>query len=31
MYLENEENKDLPKIIEKKIDRWEVVASLSDG
>lgn len=31
LYLNNEENKDLPKIIEKKTERWEVIASLSDG
>ena len=31
LYLNNKENSDLPKIIEKKTDRWEVIASLSDG
>jgi DNA topoisomerase-2 len=31
LYLQNEENKDLPKIIEAKQARWEVIASLSDG
>ena len=31
LYLKSEENKDLPKIVEKKQDRWEVIASLSDG
>lgn len=32
-YLTNEESKreELPKIIEKKTDRWQVIASLSDG
>lgn len=31
LYLKNEENRELPKIIEQKHERWEVVASLSDG
>jgi len=31
LYLNNKENMDLPKIIEKKTDRWEIIASLSDG
>ena len=31
LYLKSEENKDLPKIVEKKQERWEVIASLSDG
>ena len=31
LYLSTVENKTLPKIIEKKSDRWEVVCSLSDG
>lgn len=31
LYLKNNENKELPKIVEKKNDRWEVVASTSDG
>lgn len=31
LYLKSDENKELPKIIEKKQDRWEVIASLSDG
>lgn len=31
LYLSTHENKTLPKIIEKKTDRWEVVCSLSDG
>lgn len=33
LYLQNEESKmnNLPKIVEKKSDRWEIVASLSDG
>ena len=31
LYLKIDENKDLPKIVEKKQDRWEIVASLSDG
>lgn len=31
LYLNNEENKELPKIIEQKQDRWEFIASLSDG
>lgn len=32
MYLQTEEHKELPKIIEKgNNERWEVVASLSDG
>jgi DNA topoisomerase-2 len=30
-YLNAEEHKDLPKIIEEKSDRWEVICSLSDG
>lgn len=31
LYLTNDENKDLPKIVEQKNERWEIVASLSDG
>lgn len=31
LYLKTAENKALPKVIEKKSDRWEVVCSLSDG
>ena len=31
LYLNAEEHKDLPKIIEEKSDRWEVICSLSDG
>ena len=31
LYLETVENKELPKIIEKPTDRWEVVCSMSDG
>lgn len=31
LYLNCEEHKDLPKIIEQKSDRWEVICSLSDG
>jgi DNA topoisomerase-2 len=31
LYLTNDENKDLPKVIEAKTDRWQIVASLSDG
>jgi DNA topoisomerase-2 len=32
LYLQSEENKELPKIIEKcSSDRWEVICSLSDG
>ena len=31
MYLATEEHKDLPKIIEQKHPRWEIIASLSDG
>lgn len=31
LYLGNKENSDLPKIVEKKTDRWEVICSLSDG
>jgi DNA topoisomerase II len=31
LYLKNDENKELPKIIEKKNDRWEILASTSDG
>jgi DNA topoisomerase-2 len=31
LYLSTVENKSLPKVIEKKSDRWEVVCSLSDG
>jgi DNA topoisomerase-2 len=31
LYLNNQENSELPKIVEKKTDRWEIVASLSDG
>ena len=30
-YLTNEENKELPKIMEAKNDRWQVICSLSDG
>ena len=30
-YFQNEENKELPKIIEAKTDRWQIVCSLSDG
>jgi len=30
-YLQNEENKELPKIVEPKSNRWQVVCSLSDG
>jgi len=30
-YLKSDENKELPKIYEKKSERWEVVCSLSDG
>ena len=30
-YLKTEENRDLPKIVEKKHDRWEIICSLSDG
>lgn len=31
LYLSTSENKTLPKVIEKKSDRWEVICSLSDG
>jgi len=31
LYLKGDEEKDLPKILEKKHDRWEIIASLSDG
>ena len=31
LYLKTVENKTLPKVIEKRSDRWEVVCSLSDG
>ena len=31
LYLQNEEHKELPKIAEKKHQRWEVYCSLSDG
>ena len=33
LYLKNKESlaDDLPKLIEKKHDRWEIIASLSDG
>ena len=31
LYLDTKEAEDLPKIIEKKHERWEVIASLSDG
>jgi DNA topoisomerase II len=31
LYLNAEEHKELPKIVEQKSDRWEVVCSLSDG
>jgi len=31
LYLGTKENKSLPKIVEKKSDRWEVICSLSDG
>ena len=32
LYLQTEEHKELPKIIEKTTSyRWEVIASLSDG
>ena len=30
-YLQNEEHKELPKIVEAKNDRWQVICSLSDG
>jgi len=30
-YLQNEENKELPKIVESRSDRWQVICSLSDG
>ena len=31
-YLQsNEEHKELPKIVEARSDRWQVIASLSDG
>ena len=29
--MKNEENKELPKIVEQKNERWEIIASLSDG
>ena len=31
LYLNAEEHKELPKIVELKSDRWEVICSLSDG
>jgi len=31
MYLKIDENKELPKIIEAKHERWQIIASLSDG
>lgn len=31
LYLDTVEAKDLPKVVEKKQERWEIVASLSDG
>lgn len=31
LYLKNEENKELPKVVESKNERWQIVASLSDG
>ena len=32
LYLQTEENRDLPKLVEKtSSDRWEVICSLSDG
>jgi DNA topoisomerase-2 len=31
LYLKGDETKDLPKISEKSHDRWEIIASLSDG
>ena len=31
LYLNNVENRELPKIIEKKTDRWEILCSMSDG
>lgn len=31
LYLETKESEDLPKIVEKKHPRWEIIASLSDG
>jgi len=31
LYLNAEEHKELPKIVEQKSDRWEVICSLSDG
>jgi DNA topoisomerase-2 len=31
LYLKAEEHKELPKIVEQKSDRWEVICSLSDG
>lgn len=31
LYLTNEENKELPKVIEVKTERWQIVASLSEG
>lgn len=31
LYLQTEENKTLPKIFDKPQDRWEVIASISDG
>ena len=30
-YLQNEENKELPKVVEAKAERWQVVFSLSEG
>jgi len=31
LYLKIDENKELPKIVEAKHERWEIIASLSDG
>jgi len=31
MYLKIDENKELPKIVESKNERWNIIASLSDG
>ena len=31
LYLRNEENKELPKVIAAPSDRWQVIFSLSDG
>lgn len=30
-YLKIDENKELPKIVEAKTDRWQVICSLSEG